>query len=172
MRKKDKNIFKMRRIISFILAIVLLAGIIPVFPKAEENIPVVDLNLSDVKMEVMPDTTDEISIALKIGKASNYSGKRIRIPAKIAGKKVVRLAQNFVNTDFFGLEDYQQDKYINFFPDISQAIYLKSIGIGAFNKIKDTNLVIKDCPELTSIDNYAFTVLHEYDRKKYLYKEN
>ncbi len=164
MKEKDKKIFKTRRIISFILTLVLLIGMIPVFPKAEENIPLVDLNPNDVEMIVMTGTTDEIAIRLKDGKATNYSGKRIRIPAKIDGKKVVNLGYRLLTDNIKDVNFFHQTidtcDTINHFPDLSQAKYLKVINQGAFENAfinnAEKNLVIKDCPELTTIEAVAF----------------
>ena len=162
MKEKDKNNFKTRRIISFILSLVLLIGMIPVFPKAEGNIPVMDLDPNDIKTYSHKSNPDEVAIEIKREVGNKYVGKRIKIPATINGKKIISIGayeQEFKGVQFYGF--FPRQPHFNgwkyYFPDISEAKHLKYIGTSACSELLlDKEIVLEGIQNLSGIGNKAF----------------
>ena len=105
--KKIVKKFEKQRLLSLILAVLLIVGIFPNFARAEEGPEVVDLDPADV--EIFPAKNyepsydrdffkdDEIGIVVKREARTKYDGKRIRIPDTINGKTVVALGHPKAN---------------------------------------------------------------------------
>ena len=162
MKQNFKKIFGKQRMVSLLLALLLVVGIFPNFPKAQ-GIPVVDLDPADA--ETFPakdyypikDTSadDEIGFVIKEASFAKYDGKRIRIPDTINGKKVVALGhpsggdtykldnnyyyrRTFLDKGHESKDSSSDTIFSNvnkgkvYFPDVSQATHLRFIADYAF----------------------------------------
>ena len=192
MKSSLKKIFGRQRMVSLLLAILLVVGIIPNFPRAQD-VPLMDLDPADA--ETFPakdyywikDTSadDEIGFVIKEASFAKYDGKRIRIPDTINGKKVVALGhpkgedlrlysnkyyrRTFLDKGHESKDSSSDTLFSNvnkgkvYFPDVSQATHLRFIADYAFyGHLDDVNLELKDMPNLTLIGRHAFSRIGYY----------